>query len=125
MPMAPHARLGCRGEQLTVRFLRRKGYKIITVNFATSAGDTDIVARAKDGTLCFVEVKTRAEGGMFPPAEAVDAEKQKRLISNAYRFLSAMHEDADSVKRRFDIAEVTARSIFDAEINYIKDAFTE
>ena len=125
MPMAPHARLGCRGEQLTVRFLRRKGYKIITVNFATSAGETDIVARAKDGTLCFVEVKTRAEGGMFPPAEAVDAEKQKRLISNAYRFLSAMHEDADSVKRRFDIAEVTARSIFDAEINYIKDAFTE
>lgn len=92
MPMAPHARLGCRGEQLTVRFLRRKGYKIITVNFATSAGETDIVARAKDGTLCFVEVKTRAEGGMFPPAEAVDAETKapdiKRLpffVGNARR----------------------------------------
>ena len=125
MSMAPHARLGYRGEQLTVRYLRKKGYKIVTVNFATAAGETDIVARAKDGTYCCGEVKTRTEGGMFPPADAVDSEKQKRLISNSYRFFAAMHEDANSVKRRFDIAEITARSIFDADINYIEDAFAE
>lgn len=125
MSMPSHARLGYRGEQLTVRYLRKKGYKIITVNFATSVGETDIVARAKDGTYCFVEVKSRTEGGMFPPADAVDGEKQKRLISNAYRFFAAMHEDPEKVKHRYDIAEVTARSIFDADINYIENAFFE
>ena len=125
MAMPPHARLGYRGEQITVRFLRKLGYLILTVNFATVIGETDIIARDKDGTICFVEVKTRTEGGMFPPADAVDAEKQKRLISNAYRYLAVMHEDVKAVKMRFDISEVTTRDISDADIRYIKNAFSE
>lgn len=125
MPMSPHARLGYRGEQLTARYLRKKGYKIIVVNYKTLAGETDIVARAKDGTYCFVEVKTRTEGGMFPPADAVDAEKKSRLIANSYRFCAAIHANPEDVKRRYDIAEVTTRSIFDADINYIENAFSE
>ena len=121
MALAEHLKTGARGEQLAARYLRDNGYEIIAANYATALGETDIIAVDKDGTVCFVEVKTRAPGGMLPPAEAVDYEKQRRLANNAAAFLKQTNMRGS--KTRFDIIEVILRDLFDHEINHIKNAF--
>ena len=94
MSLPEHIRRGLRGEQLTARYLRDHGYEIVGANFLTKVGETDIIA-LKDKILCFVEVKTRAPGGMFPPSDAVDREKQERLISSALSFARYSKEEFD------------------------------
>lgn len=121
MAMPEHLKTGARGEQLAARYLRGKGYVICAANFSTPQGETDIVAIDKDQTVCFVEVKTRAPGGMLPPAEAVDREKQRRLINNAAAFLS--RTKMQGRRTRFDIIEVILYDLFRHDINHIKDAF--
>ena len=51
--------LGSIGEEAAVVLLKSKGYKIVARNIWRRWGEIDIVARAKDGCLIFVEVKTR------------------------------------------------------------------
>ncbi len=121
MPLPDHLKTGMRGEQLAARELRRRGYTVLASGFRTNLGETDIAALSPEGTLCFVEVKTRAPGGMFPPAEAVDKEKQARLINNAAAFIRAAKMQGRPV--RFDIAEVILHDLFTADINIIEDAF--
>lgn len=121
MALPEHLKTGARGEQLAARYLREQGYEIYAANFATVLGETDIIAIDKDGTVCFVEVKTRAPGGLLPPAEAVDAEKQKRLVNNAAAFLK--QEKMRDRNTRFDIVEVILYDLFTADVNHIKDAF--
>lgn len=50
--------LGRQGENLACVYLGRKGYKIIEKNFRKKWGEIDIIAKAPDRTLVFVEVKT-------------------------------------------------------------------
>ena len=121
MALPEHLKTGARGEQLAARYLRGEGYTIYTANFATVHGETDIVAIDGDGTVCFIEVKTRAPGGMLPPAEAVDSEKRRRLMNNAAAFLA--RTKINGKKTRFDIIEVVLHDLFTADVNHIKNAF--
>ena len=45
--MTDYKRFGYKGEDLAADFLRRKGYDIVAVNYTTSFGEIDIVARYK------------------------------------------------------------------------------
>ena len=121
MAMPEHLKTGARGEQLAARYLRDHGYIIYAGGFSTPLGETDIIAQDKDGTFCFVEVKTRAPGGMLPPAEAVDTEKQKRLLNNAAAFIK--HERITDADIRFDIIEVILHDLIKHDVNHIKNAF--
>ena len=123
MALPEHLKIGARGEQLAARYLRRQGYQIYTANYATSQGETDIIVIDRDGTVCFVEVKTRSPGGMLPPAEAVDQEKRRRLSNNAAAFLA--QTKMQGRKTRFDIVEVILYDLFTADFNHIKDAFED
>ena len=121
MALPEHLKTGARGEQLAARYLREQGYEIYAANFATALGETDIIAIDKEGTVCFVEVKTRAPGGMLPPAEAVDYEKQRRLVNNAAAFLA--QTGMRDRQTRFDIVEVVLHDLFTADIRHFKGAF--
>ena len=68
--MTDYKRFGYKAEDLAVEFLRRKGYDIVAVNYATFFGEIDIVARHK-GITVFVEVKARRSERFGIPAEAV------------------------------------------------------
>lgn len=121
MSMPEHLKVGLRGEQLACRYLRKKKYAIIATNYATKLGETDIIARSSDGTICFVEVKTRSPGQMTAPSEAVDYRKSENLKTNAAAFLKVTkNETADF---RFDIIEVILHDLYTADINHIKNAF--
>ena len=62
--MATRKTIGLRGEQEAVRYLRKRGYKIIAHRDRILRGDIDIVALDKRAVV-FVEVrsKTSAEHG--------------------------------------------------------------
>lgn len=121
MPLPEHLIVGARGEQLAARYLREKGYEIYASDYATSLGETDIIAIQNKDILCFIEVKTRSKEGLLRPADAVDTEKQKRLKNNAAAFIKATKIPYSLM--RFDIIEIILHDLYNADINHIIDAF--
>lgn len=80
-------RVGKFGEDLAVRYLRSKGYRILDRNSHFREGEIDIVAR--DGLeLVFVEVKCRTSTAFGAPEESVNRTKLKRLRSAVFCYLS-------------------------------------
>ena len=109
------------GEALTVKWLKRRRYKILEHNYSCRCGEIDIIAR-KGELLCFIEVKTREVGSYGRPAEAVDARKQQRILKTANVYLAQYPCD---FQPRFDVAEVVTDHGKCQEINYIENAFGE
>ena len=79
---------GDRGENYCAKYLKKQGYRILCRNYRKPCGEIDIIAE-KNGTLCFVEVKTRHNGSLTRPYEAVDLRKQQRLIRAATAVLTS------------------------------------
>jgi len=50
-------KIGAYGEQIAVRYLKKKGFTVLEVNYLKKWGEIDIVAR-ETNKICFVEVKT-------------------------------------------------------------------
>ena len=112
-------RTGRLGEDLAVRHLRRKGYKIIERNFRTRLGEIDIIARHKD-QLVFIEVKARKSVNYGDPKFAVTARKQRKISMVALAYLKQHHDLETSA--RFDV--VTIQPDADApKIEVIANAF--
>jgi putative endonuclease len=88
--LAPRPRsLGQRGEVAAARLLRRKGYTIVAGGRRTRFGEIDLIAVQDRQTVVFVEVKTRRNLRGGHPAEAVDAEKQRRISNSALAYLKS------------------------------------
>jgi putative endonuclease len=94
------------GERVAASFLRRQGYKVLTRNYKTTRGEIDLVCRHGE-ILVFVEVKTRAEVDIVPPAEAIDERKQEALRNAARSYLDLLNRD--DITYRFDAVEVRLR----------------
>ncbi len=117
--VAEHNNLGYWGEQRAAEYLEAKGYGIMARNWRMGARDIDIVAH-KDGTVVFVEVKTRRDNRYAEPEQAVDAKKIRSLTTAASAFMKQNRVDADA---RFDIVTVTGTPGGDCRINHIENAF--
>ena len=78
------------GEDIAEKFLREKGYQIITRNFKTKYSEMDLIAK-KDNSLIFVEVKTRAGDNFGSPEEAINKRKRRRLKRAAQAFTAFHH----------------------------------
>lgn len=111
--------LGAFGEQEAAKYLRSKGYKIMTANFKTYVGEIDIIAETKDN-ICFVEVKTRTEGAMLPPSSAVNNHKEKNIEGSALIYINRY-----KVKKqpRYDIIEIIVNENKVVSLNHIEGAF--
>jgi putative endonuclease len=115
------AKLGMQGERAAERFLRRKGYRIVTRNYLCRTGEIDIVAL--DGAMIvFVEVKTRASGDYESPESAVTPGKQERVIRAANLFLRQTHSTGRAC--RFDIVAITGQPGGELEIEHFVNAFS-
>lgn len=111
--------LGERGEELAVRYLIRKKYRILARNWRDRGGEIDIVAR-DGGTLVFVEVKTRTSDTFALPVESVGYEKQRRLRRLAERYI--MRSGMSDCEARFDVISVLMRGV-KPEIEHLANAF--
>ncbi len=102
--------------------LIENGYFISARNFRSNIGEIDIIAENRD-TVLFVEVKLRdADAGYFP-REAVNKDKQRRIIYTAKNYIFKSH---NNLNPRFDIIEIVKNSpdsLKNASVNWIKNAF--
>ena len=80
--------VGCLGERLAAKFLRRRGYHIIETNFRCRGGEIDIIARQGD-CLVFIEVRTRSSSSFGSPEESITQVKRSKLIFTALTYISS------------------------------------
>ena len=112
---------GDRGEAEVARYLRKQGCTLLASQWRCRCGELDLVARDRQGTICFVEVKLRSTGAIGLPREFVDQRKQERLRKAAACYLSTHEIDACT---RFDVAEVyTDEDHRIVRLEYLEDAF--
>jgi len=111
--------LGKKGEEKALRFLKKKGYRIIETNYVCKMGEMDLIAKEKD-TLVFIEVKTRTSTMFGPPQLAVNSWKQRQLSKVALNFLK--EKKLEDVKARFDVVAILLGQKGE-EIELIKNAF--
>lgn len=110
---------GRKNETIAVRYLKKKGYRIVERNYRNRFGEIDIIAR--DGhVIVFVEVKARRNSLFGTPAGAVTLRKQKTLSKVALSWMKAARMEGASA--RFDVVSVSYES-GKREIELIKDAF--
>jgi putative endonuclease len=77
---------GNRSERAAARYLRRRGFHLISHNYRCSQGEIDLIA--VDGReLVFVEIRSTESPDPEIPAASVDREKQRRLTKAALHFL--------------------------------------
>ena len=91
---------GMFGEQYTADFLQAHGFTVLERNFSVRGGELDMIA-CNAQYLVFVEVKTRVQGALTAPAEAVTAAKRRRIARAALFYLQAHPSD---LQPRFDVA---------------------
>lgn len=95
--------LGRAGERRAERFYRLRLYSVLARNLRYSDGEIDLVLR-RGRTVVFAEVKTRREGHLGEPFEAVDRAKQIRIAVLAQRFLIKTRRQGCDV--RFDVVSL-------------------
>ena len=113
--------IGNKGEDIAVKHLKKKGYKIIERNFnVPGMGEIDIVAKNKE-YLVFVEVRLRKNTLHGSGAETVDIFKQKKLIKAALMYMKA--NSLMNVPVRFDVASITGNPEGEYSLEIIENAF--
>ena len=111
--------LGNYGEQLAVDFLEAASYKILERNFSCRLGEIDIIA-VKEDTIIFTEVKTRTGETYGTPSQAVNNNKQTKLVKTALFYLN--NKNLFDYMSRFDVIEIIMeKDVY--KINHIIDAF--
>ncbi len=113
---------GLAGEVLAARFLRDKGYTVLSSNYRSRFGEIDIIAVDRK-QLVFVEVKTRADDSYIEPKEAVTLAKQRKLLRTAAHYLQAY---PSNLQPRFDVVEVWVSDddpMIPTQIDHLIDAY--
>ncbi len=115
--------LGSYGEALTAEYLRKKGYKILGMNYRTRLGEIDVIA-SQGRFVAFVEVKLRKSDAFAQAREFVTRSKQQRIAAAAQEWLQL--NDCD-LQPRFDVMEVYApqgAATREPTLHYWENAFT-
>jgi len=116
--MAQHNDIGKQGEAEAARFLREKGYQILTTNYRYQHAEIDIVAQ-NGKLLLFVEVKTRTNVSFGNPEEFVNYAKAKLVMKAAEHYIFAHNWQYDV---RFDIVAVIINGN-ELRVKHVEDAF--
>ncbi len=112
---------GDAAEALAWAHLQRHGLRLVRRNYRVAfgpgraAGEIDLIARDRDGTLVFVEVRARAGSRHGGAAASVTPAKQRHLILAAQYFLRAF---ASPPPCRFDVVAIDGD-----RIDWIRGAF--
>lgn len=112
---------GQTAEDVALAHLQAAGLALAARNYRTpgrGGGEIDLVMRAPDGTLVFVEVRARASATHGGAAASVGAAKQRRIVRAAQHYLLCHH--AAPPPCRFDVVAIDGpritwlRAAFDA-----------
>jgi putative endonuclease len=110
--------LGKSGDNLAVRYLKKRGCRIIETNYRNTLGEIDIIAMDRD-VIAFVEVKTRSDNRVSPK-EAVTPMKRRKITRVAQSWLKVNKRWSE--KARFDVIAVIT-GVDGTHIEWIRNAF--
>ena len=102
-------RVGAMAEQRALDHLLRAGLALVERNYRVArgpharGGEIDLVMRARDGTLVFVEVRARASARWGGAAASVGATKRASLVFAAQRYLARWNAAPPC---RFDVVAI-------------------
>ncbi len=113
--------LGRWGEKRCEKYLKSKGLKTLARNFSCKTGEIDLVMVDTDGSIVFVEVRTKAAETFEPPESSITAPKKARLARTARYFL-ATHNIEDR-PFRFDVVTIVLGQTGREQIKHYKNAF--
>lgn len=102
---------GNAAEDAALAHLRAAGLRLVERNYRTpgrGGGEIDLILRAPDGTLVFVEVRSRAVGTHGGAAASVGALKQRRIVLAARHYL-LRHRSPPPC--RFDVVAIDGERI--------------
>jgi putative endonuclease len=120
-PGAAKDALGRYGEDLAAQHVGAAGWEVLARNWRCREGELDIVAREPDGTVVFLEVKTRRTAAFGDPAEAVSPAKARRLRVLASRWLA--EHPTGSAPLRFDVVSVVRERGAAPVVRHLRSAF--
>ncbi|MGC8508201.1 MAG: YraN family protein [Thiomonas sp.] len=98
-------RLGQSAEDQACAELLERGMQLIERNYRVRGGEIDLILRAPDGTLVFVEVRARSHDGFGGAAGSIGARKRARIILAARHYLARLPEEPAC---RFDVVTLDA-----------------
>ena len=110
--------LGRTGEDRAARFLVSQGYRILERNYSTRSGEIDLIA-LHQGTVAFIEVKTRSNDAFGAPELAVNQRKQQRMIKAALGYIK--FKKLHQVPCRFDVVAISLAG--EQQVELIQNAF--
>jgi len=96
-------RTGETGEQIAARYLFKKGFRLLEHNYTCEVGEIDLIAEDR-GTVVFIEVKTRKSLTAGTPEEAVNRDKQRRIVRAANWYLQPWNRWPQRI--RFDVVGI-------------------
>jgi putative endonuclease len=95
--------LGRLGERLALKYLKKRGYRILATNYSTDSGEVDIIGY-DHGVIAFVEVKTRTTLEFGTPDTAVTPHKMRQIARVARQY--ATHFRLIDTSWRYDCVYV-------------------
>lgn len=110
--------LGQAGEDRAAKYLAKQGYRVLERNYRTSHGEIDLIA-LHEGTIVFVEVKTRTSDAFGAPELAVTPQKQRRMVKTALGYIK--YKKLHQVPCRFDVVAISDAT--EQEVALIQNAF--
>lgn len=118
--------IGDQGEAIATDHLQQKGYRVMDANYRFERNELDLIcfdptARKGRGEIVFVEVKTRTSLEFGMPEEAVDEEKQTRIIEVAKAYL--YERNLEGSPSRFDVVSVILHQGDTPTVDHYEDAF--
>jgi putative endonuclease len=117
--MAEHNETGKTGEALACIFLEKKGFLLLHTNWKDGRNEVDIIA-SKEGTLHFIEVKTKAGKGLALPEQRVNSAKLGRMKKAAEQYIFA---DPGWKFVQFDIVAITMQNGLPEDYFFIEDVY--
>lgn len=102
---------GDAAEDRALAHLQERGLRLVARNYRTpgrGGGEIDLIVRAADGTLVFVEVRKRAGAGFGGAAGSIGWRKQRRIVFAARHYLMRLPAPPPC---RFDVISMEGGSI--------------
>lgn len=90
-------KIGNFGEDLAIKYLIAKKYKIIGRNFSSGHLEIDIIAKIKE-KIVFIEVKARTNSAFETADEAVNSRKNNNLNRAVRRYLEKNNITHDNIR---------------------------
>lgn len=119
--LTDHERLGQWGERRCEKFLKNKGLRKLARNFSCRTGEVDLVMVDADGSIVFVEVRTRADE-IFGSAESSVTIAKKAKLSRTAQYFLATH-NIENRPYRFDIVTIVLGQKGRPQIRHYENAF--